>query len=218
MQETGDRLLLEAIRRRGGMTVSECVTFAEVTPTAVRHRLNRLMAQGLISRTEQHKGRGRPGHRYSLTEEAELVLGQNYADLAMTLWSEIKAFEDRAIGMQLLRRVADKLAERYRRQMPGHNVTERLGDLRNLLAERGIDAEVDERGRLPVLRQHSCPYHDLAKADRTVCGIEMRMFEKALDSDLKLSQCRLDGHNCCEFEVREPTEQPEPVVAVSTPA
>ena len=217
MQETGDRLLMEAIRRRGGMTVSECVTFAEVTPTAVRHRLNRLMAQGLISRTEQHKGRGRPGHRYSLTEEAELVLGQNYADLAMTLWSEIKALEDRAVGMKLLRRVADKLAARYRRQMPGRDVTERLGDLRNLLAERGIDAEVDERGRLPVLRQHSCPYHDLAKSDRTVCGIEMRMFEKALDSDLKLSQCRLDGYNCCEFEVREPTEQPEPVVAASTP-
>jgi predicted ArsR family transcriptional regulator len=199
------------------MTVSECVSFAEVTPTAVRHRLNRLMAQGLISRTEQHKGRGRPGHRYSLTDEAELVLGQNYADLAMTLWSEIKAFEDRAVGMKVLRRVADKLAERYRRQMPGRNVTERLGDLRNLLAERGIDAEVDDRGRLPVLRQHSCPYHDLAKADRTVCGIEMRMFEKALDSDLKLSQCRLDGHNCCEFEVREPTEQPQAVIAVSSP-
>ena len=51
MHETGDRLLLEAIRRRGGMTVSECVSFSEVTPTAVRHRLNRLMAQGLISRT-----------------------------------------------------------------------------------------------------------------------------------------------------------------------
>lgn len=217
MQETGDRLLLEAIRRRGGMTVSECVSFADVTPTAVRHRLNRLMAQGLISRTELHKGRGRPGHRYSLTEEAELVLGQNYADLAMTLWSEIKAYEDRAIGMKLLRRVADKLAERYRRQMPGRDVTERLGDLRNLLAERGIDAEVDAHGRLPVLRQHSCPYHDLAKADRTVCGIEMRMFEKALDSDLKLSQCRLDGHTCCEFEVREPAEQAEPVVAASTP-
>jgi predicted ArsR family transcriptional regulator len=215
MQETGDRVLLEAIRRRGGMSVSECVTFAEVTPTAIRHRLNRLMAQGLIRRTEQNKGRGRPEHRYSLTEEAELLLGQNYADLAMTLWSEIKAFEDRAVGMKVLRRVADRLAERYRRQMPGRDVTERLGDLRNLLAERGIDVEVDERGRLPVLRQHSCPYHDLAKVDRTVCGIEMRMFEKALDSDLKLSQCRLDGHNCCEFELREPAEQPEPVVAVA---
>jgi predicted ArsR family transcriptional regulator len=175
------------------------------------------MAQGLIRRREQHKGRGRPEHRYSLTDEAEMLLGQNYADLAMTLWSEIKAFEDRAVGMKLLRRAADKLAERYRRQMPGRDVTERLGDLRNLLAERGIDAEVDAHGRLPVLRQHSCPYHDLAKADRTVCGIEMRMFEKALDSDLKLSQCRLDGHNCCEFEVRESMRGPEPVVTAGTP-
>ena len=211
MHDTGDRQLLEAIRRRGSVTIDECVRVAEVTPTAVRHRLNRLMAEGLVSRTPENRGRGRPRHSYTLTDDGQMLLGQNYADLAMTLWNELKTYEDRALGMKLLRRVADKLAERYRRQMPGRDVSERLADLRQLLVERGIDAEVDEHGRLPVLRLHSWPYHGLAEVDRTVCGIEMRMFEKALDSDLKLSQCRLDGHTCCEFEVRPSTEAAQPV-------
>jgi predicted ArsR family transcriptional regulator len=191
------------------MTIREVGKIAEVTATAVRHRLNRLMAQGLVRRTAQPEGRGRPRHNYSLTEQAHALLGQNYADLAMTLWRELKSFEDRAVGMKVLRRVADKMAERYRRQMPGQDVRERLADLQRLLADRGIDAEVDDKGQLPVLRQHSCPYHELAEVDRTVCGIEMRMFEKALDSDLKLSQCRLDGHGCCEFEVRRPVPTPK---------
>lgn len=206
MQETSDRQMLGALRRREGMTVHELVEVGGVTATAVRYRLGRLMAQGLIERTEQHAGRGRPRHSYRLTQRAHGMGGQNYADLAKTLWSELKAFEDRAIGMKVLRRVADKLAERYRREIAGNDVHQRLLDLQKLLIERGVDVEVDESRELPVLRQHSCPYYDLAEADRTVCGIEMRMFEKALDSDLKLSQCRLDGHRCCEFEVRR--EQP----------
>jgi predicted ArsR family transcriptional regulator len=175
------------------------------------------MSQGLVQRFEQHQQRGRPRHTYSLTDQGQVFLGQNYAELAMTLWNELKTFEDRSVGMRLLRRVADRLGERYRRQMPGSNVSERLADLRKLLTDRGIDVEVDERGQLPVLRQHSCPYHDLAKIDRTVCGIEMRMFEKALNSDLKLSQCRLDGHTCCEFEVRRSDQAAPAVVPVGAP-
>lgn len=209
-----DQHLLEAIRRRGGMTIQQCVQFTEVTPTAVRHRLNRLMAEGLIERVSQHKGRGRPRYTYTLTEQARLGMGQNYADLAKTLWAELKTFEDRAVGMKLLRRVADRLADYYRRQMPGRDLSERLASLKRLLADRGVDAEVDDKGQLPVLRQHSCPYHELAEKDRTVCGIEMRMFEKALDADLKLSQCRLDGHQCCEFEVRQTAAGPDSAVLV----
>jgi predicted ArsR family transcriptional regulator len=216
-QQSTDRELLELLRRRGMMTVHDLVEAADVTATAVRLRLNRLMAQGLVERSVEHEGRGRPRHGYFLTEQAQVLLGQNYADLAMVLWGELKGFEDRAMGMKVLRRVADKLAERYRRQMPGRDVHERMADLKKLLSERGIDVEVDERGNLPVLRQHSCPYHELAGVDRTVCGIEMRMFEKALDSDLKLSQCRLDGHRCCEFEVRQPSTVAEPAQAARHP-
>jgi predicted ArsR family transcriptional regulator len=216
MQDIADRQLLEALRRRGGMTIQEAVKLAAVTPTAVRHRLNRLMAQGLVERREQHGGRGRPRHAYTLTEHAQTMLGQNYADLAKMLWRELKSYEDRAVGMKLLRRVAEKLAERYRRQMPGHDVRERLTDLQKLLADRGVDVEVDEKGQLPVLRQHSCPYYEIAEMDRTICGIEMRTLEQALDADLKLAQCRLDGHGCCEFEVRR--TEPAATPAVPAPA
>jgi len=202
VEDGGDRKFLELLRRRGRMTVHGLVRESGVTATAVRQRLNRLMREGLVQRSEEREGRGRPHHSYSLTERAHAMLGQNYTHLAKALWQELKRFGDRAVGMNVLRRAADRLAEPYRRHMLGQDVRERLGDLKALLSEQGIDVEVDETGPLPVLRQHSCPYHELAELDRTICDIELRMFEKALDCDVKLSQCRLDGHCCCEFEVR----------------
>ena len=33
---------------------------------------------------------------------------------------------------------------------------------------------------MPVLKQHSCPYYELAEADRAVCAMERKMFEKVL--------------------------------------
>ncbi len=203
MQASGDRKLLDILRRCEGLTIRQIVRLTHVTATAVRLRLNRLMAQGLVRRSERRAGRGRPTFNYFTTERARSTFGQNYDELARAMWQELKSLDDRALAMKVLRRVADRLAERYRDDIRGGDVAERLGALRDLLSERGVAAEVDAQGRLPVLRQYSCPYHELAAVDRTVCGIEKRMFEKALDSELKLSQCRLDGHTCCEFEVRD---------------
>ena len=70
ISESSDAALLNLIRRSGGATVAELADAAEVTPTAVRQRLNRLMAQGLVQRHQQRSGRGRPTHQYVLTEKS----------------------------------------------------------------------------------------------------------------------------------------------------
>ena len=57
-------------------------------------------------------------------------------------------------------------------------------------------------GMMPVLKQHSCPYYELAETDRAVCAMERKMFEKVLGRGLRLSQCRLDGHRSCDFEAK----------------
>ena len=58
------------------------------------------------------------------------------------------------------------------------------------------------RSTSPVLRQHSCPYYELAEADRGICALERKMFEKVLGRSLRLSQCRLDGDRFCDFEAK----------------
>jgi predicted ArsR family transcriptional regulator len=54
---------------------------------------------------------------------------------------------------------------------------------------------------LPVLTSHACPYPQLAEQDRGVCSAERLMLEDLVGAPVKLSECRLDGDDCCRFTV-----------------
>ena len=66
--ELSDRTIVDYLRRHPSATVGDLVGFTGVTATAVRQRLTRLMSQGLVARESTAAGRGRPMHRYSLTQ------------------------------------------------------------------------------------------------------------------------------------------------------
>jgi predicted ArsR family transcriptional regulator len=214
MTESSDRVVLDLIRRSGPITVAEMAAGLGVTATAVRNRLARLIGSGLVERRVAHGGRGRPRHAYEVSVEAQKRLGQNYADLAVVLWEELMStVEDRKLRRLLFARVTDRLAEMYRCQVSDQEWEGRLVQLTSLLHERGVEAEVTSDGSaFPVLRQHSCPYYELAEADRAICALERKMFEKVLGRSLRLSQCRLDGDRSCDFQAKPiPSTAPEPV-------
>jgi predicted ArsR family transcriptional regulator len=205
MSESSDRELLDLIRRSGPLTVVEMGARLGVTGTAVRNRLARLLGTGLVERKSEHQGRGRPRHTYEASVLAQKRLGQNYADLAVALWDELMGtIPDRKLRRHLFIRVTERMAEVYRAQVSGDEWEGRLVQLTGLLVDRGVEAEVaaGARGAISILRQHSCPYYELAEADRTICALERKMFEKVLGRGLKLSQCRLDGDRFCDFEAK----------------
>ena len=205
MSESSDRELLDLIRRCGPLTVVEMEERLGVTGTAIRNRLARLLGTGLVERKAEHQGRGRPRHTYEVSVLAQKRLGQNYAELAVALWDELMGtIPDRKLRRHLFIRVTERMAEMYRAQVSGDEWEGRLVQLTNLLLDRGVEAEVaqDAGVAIPVLRQHSCPYYELAEADRTICALERKMFEKVLGRSLRLSQCRLDGDRFCDFEAK----------------
>lgn len=214
MSETSDRTLLDLIRRHGPLTISETAGHLGVTATAVRNRLTRLVGSGMVERKTAHGGRGRPRHTYEASLEAHKRLGQNYADLAVVLWDEMmRAVEDTRLRRLLFGRITDRLAELYRSQVTGDEWEGRLVQLGSILNDRGVETEVTlgDGAILAVLKQHSCPYYELAEVDRTVCAMERKMFEKVVGWGLRLSQCRLDGYRSCDFEAK-------PVVAATSRA
>lgn len=197
--ETSDRALVDFIRREGAVTISALVAEMGVTATAVRQRLQRLMDTGFIQRQTEHKRRGRPNHRYSLTEKGEQSGGNNFADLASVLWDEIKSVEDPAVRRGLLKRIAGRFVERYRDEVSGETLGARMKALVAVMGERQIPFAVDESKALPVLSALACPYPELAKADRGVCTMEKLMLSEILGENVRLSECRLDGATCCTF-------------------
>jgi predicted ArsR family transcriptional regulator len=198
--ETSDAQLLELLAQQGPMSVAALAGAMNVTATAVRQRLTRLMAQDLIERDVARSGRGRPSHRYSLTSKARRQVGTNFADLALVLWNEVRAIEDEQVRRGLLQRIAQSLATMYGEDVSGTTLATRLASLRELFAKRRIPLSVNESDGLTVLTVHQCPYPELAEQDRGICAAERLLFSELVDERLRLSQCRLDGANCCQFE------------------
>lgn len=201
--ESSDTAILDLLRKQESIGVSELVEAMEVTATAVRQRLNRLMAEGLIERRTERHGRGRPSHRYALTELGRRKTGANFADLAITLWKELRSIPDAEVRRGLLKRIAKSLAAGYADSVQGESVGDRMRQVAELLGRRGVAFEVDQSGEQPVLNALACPYPDLAEQDRSVCAMEKMLFSELLDRDLRLSDCRLDGASCCTFELTQ---------------
>jgi predicted ArsR family transcriptional regulator len=197
---TSDVMILDLLRKRGPMSVAELARVTGVTATAVRQRLIRLMGDLMIERMLHRAGRGRPSHRYSLTEKGRRQTGSNFADLAIALWNEIREIKDADVRRGLLQRLAKRMAAAYAGRIRGETLGQRMDSLRQIFDERDVEFAVNVDGRLPVLTAVECPYPELVEKDRSVCAMERMMFSELLGENLRLSECRLDGGTCCTFE------------------
>jgi DeoR family transcriptional regulator, suf operon transcriptional repressor len=197
---SSDATILDLLRRGDAMTVAQLAQSLEVTSTAVRQRLNRLMNQEFVERTTTRYGRGRPSHRYRLTDKGRRKAGSNFTDLAVALWQEIARLENAEVRRLMMERLASRLAIMYAGLIHGRTLEEKMQSLSEVFAERQIPMDVEQSDNLPILTTTACPYPDLAKQDRSICNMERMLFSELLGEEVHLSKCRLDGAECCSFE------------------
>jgi predicted ArsR family transcriptional regulator len=199
-----DADLLDLLRVTGPLDVAEMAGAIEVTATAVRQRLSRMMARGLIQREAVRAGRGRPRHRYQLTDRGLELTGSNFTDLAMALWQEIQSIEDGDVRSELLKRVVRALAKGYLHQIKGNTPEERMKSLSDLLAERRVPFTVlsGNGTEQPTMTAHACPYPKLADKDRMICKMEEMLFSELVGKAVELKSCRLDGDCDCQFQAK----------------
>jgi predicted ArsR family transcriptional regulator len=204
---SSDAALLDLLRRAEGLGIGQLARAMGVTATAVRQRLNRLMRDGLIERTVDRAGddgiagRGRPGHVYRLTDRGRRRAGDNFGDLAVAMWKEIRAIKDADVRRGLLERLASNMAEAYGAHVSGESAENRMESVSKLLSDRGVPFSVEKTAELPVLVAEACPYPGLPEQDRSLCAMERMLFSKLVAHDVRLTGCRLDGASCCTFEM-----------------
>lgn len=197
---SSDLAMIDLLRSQGEMTVSELSDAMQVTATAVRQRLTRLMGQDYVERSTVKAARGRPSHFYRLTDKGRRKSGANFADLAIALWQEIRAIKDPEVRRGLMGRLAKRLALMYASQINGRTLAEKMESLTELFGEREVPFRVEQNDGLPVLTASACPYPGLAEQDRSVCAMERMMVSEILGEDVRLTRCRLDGDTACSFE------------------
>lgn len=202
-----DRQLLDVLRRHESMAIGELVDAMGVTATAVRQRIDRMLELGLVSRTKNSQGRGRPSYAYMLSPAGHREAGADSRQLAEAMWHAISELPDPETRDWLLRQIAKRLGAEFRQELDTESssshdsLADRMASMSQLLAEKRFLAEYSETGDLPVLDMHACPYPNLTDEDqrRDMCQLEQEMLSEALGQQMHLSQCQLDGHTCCQF-------------------
>ena len=197
-----DQLVLDLLRRQAGLSVTDLMDRLEVTATAIRQRLDRLEESGLIERRKQGVGRGRPSFNYFLTAKGAQQAGVTYTDLAIALWTEIKLIASTELKARLIERVSERIGGSFRELLTEGPIEERMHLMAGLLTNRRIPTCMTSGIGLPILEVQVCPYPDLVGSDhdRSVCNMETKVLSSALGQEMELSQCRLDGHSCCQFK------------------
>ena len=213
-----DAAVIELLRVDDGLGIGDLARRLGVTATAVRQRLDRLMRAGLVDRTTGSsvpsigattvagRMRGRPSHVYSLTEKGRRTGGDNFRDLALVLWREIRNVREPAVRQGLLSRIGVAMASMYREEVSGGTPRQRLESTAKILQDRRISCGVESapgpaNNGLPVLTSYACPYPELAERDRGICAAERLMIQDLVGSAVQLTECRLDGDPCCRFTV-----------------
>jgi DNA-binding transcriptional ArsR family regulator len=86
------RQIVEILKEASGATVAELAEKLEMAPVSVRHHLDILQGENLISvgRVERKGNVGRPQQVYSLTAQAMALFPNNFASLAAGLVRQLK--------------------------------------------------------------------------------------------------------------------------------
>ncbi|GIX03407.1 MAG: transcriptional regulator [Planctomycetaceae bacterium] len=199
-----ERQFLRVLHDLREASIQDLCRALKVTATAVRQRLHRLESMGMVERLTVRGGRGRPYHRYVLTPIGRRELGDNYPELILLLWEEILRLQPTSVRQQVLQRIEDRLAQRYGLAVHGQEWSHRMEQLARILAERGFSAEVirEDCDLLPRLREHHCPYQELAEVDGTICEVEQNVFARIVGAPLVLTQCCRQGDHVCEFRLQ----------------
>lgn len=210
MQETR-QYILDILRVKKQATVDELVGDLEkrrgtsITAVTVRHHLNELLKEQLITTAElKHRDSpGRPQHVYVLTEAAIEHFPSNYQPLVTHLLEQLtNTLPNNQINV-VFEGVADRMAADA--DVPFLSLVERLNYVVNYLNEHGYNANWEQGIDGFILNTANCPYHHLSEGNRTLCEMDMRLVSSLLGIVPRLVSRISDGDAACSYFIPDKT-------------
>lgn len=198
------RELLQIIKRRGSLSVDEAMEALGMARTTVREHLLQLKEKGLLTRTADRQGRGRPSHRYEMTRRAKVLFPSRDGELMGNLLQFLEEegaeelvetfFED--YWEARTEAVKEKL-----RDISPDDLSGQLKALREILEEEGFMPEISESEDAVTVRECNCPFPESVKQTRTPCRLEKQFFERVFETKLERVSYIPDGNSACIYEV-----------------
>ena len=198
------RARLVGLLRSESRSVAALAEALELSEVAVRHHLQILERDGLVSaQTVRGTGRGRPSSRYELTDKARRLFPDNSAELANELLDYLSETHGRSELQRFLRWRAERHGGRYAQALEGARTTgERVDRLAEVLTQDGFASSatsvtMPDGATVLELRQDHCAIKAVAEQHPELCAYEASTFKNLLGGKLSRRQTIAGGADAC---------------------
>jgi predicted ArsR family transcriptional regulator len=200
------RSILLHLRRTGPSSPDAIAGAVGASRSGVAQQLRALETAGLVSRTTERPGVGRPRHVYDVTADAQDLFPSNYDGLAAGLLAAIVEVGGDSLVEDILgarRRQAEaRLRAEIDASLPaGATLEERMRALARVQDELGYLAEVQaDEGGLRLV-EHNCAVLDVARGLPAACAAELDLFSGVLGVPVVRERHITSGDRCCQYRV-----------------
>lgn len=207
MQFTRERIL-SILKEHGQATVDDLSQELGLTTVTVRHHLDILRGEGLITAPliRRRKTPGRPQYVYALAEKASSFFPKRYEHLARLIINEMHSYLSPGKVDQLMQRIGECIASQA--TLPdSDNFETRLVAAVEFLNELGYMAhwEPSSNGDY-LLHIANCPYERVSRHNREVCTMDMALLNRLLGVSLERTSWTAQGDLQCIYVVHPVSE------------
>jgi len=199
-KKTRERVL-KTLLTQERCTINELAEAVSLNPISVRHHINRLELDGLVSSAEERHGVGRPRRVYYLTENGREQFPTRYIQLTLRLLEQLKGTMPRGMVSRLFAQMAEEMAAEYRSDLEDLTIEQRLDVVKNLLSAEGFSVEWERKGQYFQIHEKNCPYFHVGQNHPEVCSVDQTLISTILDIPAQKIQCLLHGDNHCTYIV-----------------
>lgn len=213
MHTPADRILFQ-LKTRGPAETMGLATALDISRQAVLQHLERLVASGLVTHTDERRGVGRPRRVWSLTPVAQARFPDAHAQLTVEMLDALRAeFGDAGLERIIARREAATAQIYVEATVDMRSLEARVARLADLRTAEGYMADwsADPGGGFLLVENH-CPICAAAAAAcQGFCRAELAAFQKALGDEVRIE--RLDhilaGARRCAYRITASPRDPE---------
>lgn len=192
-------------------TVNDLAEAVDINPISVRHHVNKLEAEGLITSEEERHGVGRPRLVYTLTEKGMEQFPSRYLTLTLRILNQLKDSLSQKAVQDIFQDVAQEMAEDLTEDLDVDQLPmeERLSLLKEVMASEGFTVDLKEEDDAYHVIEASCPYHHVGETHPEVCAVDQELISRFVTVPPKRIKCILDGDTQCTYAIPKATQKTE---------
>jgi predicted ArsR family transcriptional regulator len=203
MRTPADRILFN-LKTRGPAETLALARALGISRQATLQHLERLVADGLVTHTDERRGVGRPRRTWSLTDAAQARFPDTHAQLTLELLDAVRAeFGEPGVDRLIARREAATAATYADALARAETLAGRVARLAELRSAEGYMAQWSADGDGYLLVENHCPICAAAAACQGFCRAELEVFRAVLGDDVSVERTDhlLAGARRCAYRI-----------------